>query len=463
MKKKICVLCGKEFIPKSNAQTVCDSVHYRKCEICGKEFEIKRPSSSTKCCSKKCTEEKRRRTMLKRHGVEYAQQSKSIHEKSKETNLKRYGYEYAAQSPDIKEKERMIFQKHYGVDTPFLMKDFKYKRESTCMEKYGVKHHLQSSISVNKMKSNYSDTCMEKYGVPYACLTPQCKSAHRGLISNINKAFGHKLDEVGISYQFEFPLEDKSYDIALNNRKILIEIDPTYTHSIVPTHWNTHCKEQSQLEKTKIADKYGYRCIHVFDWDDTSKIISMISDNKTRVYARNCEVAWLNHNDVRGFLNSYHLQGYCRNQSSVFGLIHNGILMQMMSFGVSRYNHNYQWELLRLCTHNDYYVVGGAERLFHHFIKCKNPHSVISYCDLSKFHGDVYERLGFTLHHRSRPSKVWSNGRHKITDNLLRQRGFDQIFGTEYGKGTSNEELMIQNGWLPIYDCGQSVYVWENQ
>ena len=58
MKKKICVLCGKEFIPKSNAQTVCDRVHYRKCEICGKEFEIKRPSSSKKCCSKKCTEEK---------------------------------------------------------------------------------------------------------------------------------------------------------------------------------------------------------------------------------------------------------------------------------------------------------------------------------------------------------------------------------------------------------------------
>ena len=27
-----------------------------------------------------------------------------------------------------------------------------------------------------------------------------------------------------------------------------------------------------------------------------------------------------------------------------------------------------------------------------------------------------------------------------IIDNLLRQRGFDQLFGTNYGKGTSNEK-----------------------
>ena len=31
-------------------------------------------------------------------------------------------------------------------------------------------------------------------------------------------------------------------------------------------------------------------------------------------------------------------------------------------------------------------------------------------------------------------------------------------FGTNYGKGTSNEQLMLDNGWLPVYDCGQAVY-----
>ena len=58
------------------------------------------------------------------------------------------------------------------------------------------------------------------------------------------------------------------------------------------------------------------------------------------------------------------------------------------------------------------------------------------------------------------PAKVWSKDGKKITDNLLRQRGYDQLFGTNFGKGTSNEELMIENGWRSVYDCGQSVWEW---
>ena len=42
------------------------------------------------------------------------------------------------------------------------------------------------------------------------------------------------------------------------------------------------------------------------------------------------------------------------------------------------------------------------------------------------------------------PSKHWYhlNSKRHITDNLLRQRGYDQLFNTNYGKGTNNEELM---------------------
>jgi hypothetical protein len=46
---------------------------------------------------------------------------------------------------------------------------------------------------------------------------------------------------------------------------------------------------------------------------------------------------------------------------------------------------------------------------------------------------------------------------------LLRQRGFDQLLGKEYGcygKGTDNEQLMLQHGFLPVVDCGQASYIW---
>ena len=134
-----------------------------------------------------------------------------------------------------------------------------------------------------------------------------------------------------------------------------------------------------------------------------------------------------------------------------------------MTFGKPRYNKKYEYELLRLCSHPDYIVVGGASKIFKHFIKNYNPKSIISYCDISKFSGEVYTSLGFTLLGNPRPSKHWYNeefDKH-ITDNFLRQRGFDQLFGTDFGKGISNEDLMHLAGFLEIYDCGIDTYIWK--
>lgn len=93
------------------------------------------------------------------------------------------------------------------------------------------------------------------------------------------------------------------------------------------------------------------------------------------------------------------------------------------------------------------------------------PKSVISYCDISKFNGNVYKRLGFDLLRQSQPNKIWNSrgGDRYITDNLLRQQGFDRLFGTMYGKGTDNEQLMLNQGWLPIYDCGQKVFIYKKE
>ena len=86
----------------------------------------------------------------------------------------------------------------------------------------------------------------------------------------------------------------------------------------------------------------------------------------------------------------------------------------------------------------------------------------MSYCDTSKFSGKVYDILGFTLDTINSPSCHWysaKEGKH-ITDNLLRMQGYDRLFKENHGKGTSNEELILNRGYLPIYDCGQSTYVW---
>ena len=146
----------------------------------------------------------------------------------------------------------------------------------------------------------------------------------------------------------------------------------------------------------------------------------------------------------------------------MLGLYYNNELVELMTFGKPRYNKNYEWELLRLCSHKDYKIIGGAEKLFIYFIRNYSPKSIISYCDYSKFSGDVYNRLGFKKMKNSTPSKHWYNGKQHITDNLLRHRGYDQLFNTHYGKGTSNEQLMLENGFVEIYDCGQMTFIWSS-
>ena len=42
-----------------------------------------------------------------------------------------------------------------------------------------------------------------------------------------------------------------------------------------------------------------------------------------------------------------------------------------------------------------YRVVGGASKLFKQFITDDDPESIISYCDLRYFTGELYTNLGF--------------------------------------------------------------------
>lgn len=302
-------------------------------------------------------------------------------------------------------------------------------------------------------------TCQERYGVDYSCLLPQCIEANPMAISKLNLKFAQKLKENNIKYIQEYPIGDFIYDFYLPEQNVLIEINPTFTHTCINTQ--VYKGKDKNYHKVKQNNALPKRCINIWDWDNINYIIQTLKP-KTILYARKLQIKEVSKQDANEFLNKHHLQRKCKNNEINLGLYQNDQLIQVMTFGKPRYNKNYQWELLRLCTDVNYRVVGGTERLFKNFKINYSPESIISYCDNSKFIGNIYIKLGFKLVNDGRPSKHWSKQTSHITDNLLRQQGFDRLFKTNYGKGTSNEELMLENGWLPIYDCGQAVYVWNN-
>lgn len=413
LKVKKCAFCGEEFQPSSGVALICSRQHYQKCEICDTIFpiSIREIHDNVTTCSSQCSKEK-----LRRH------------------NLEKYGTEHPMQNTEVKQ--------HF---------------KDAMRAKYGVEHALQDkSISARQQQTAY-DTNMANNGVPYACLLPQCINAQGKIVSSINKSFGDRLDELGIEYSFERRLDNMSYDICIESQKTLVEIDPSYTHSAVPNHWNQNRNKYYHRDKSQTAIQNGYRCIHIFDWDDKEKILNMLRP-KQSIYARKCRIYRLNKQVAVDFLNQHHLQGSCRGQLLCLGLVYEGDIVQVMTFGRPRYDSKHSVELLRLCTKTGFNVIGGASKLFSYATSEYGLSDIISYCDLSKFDGKVYDKIVMTKIRLTPPQEVWSKGKEKITANLLRARGYDQIFKTCYGKGTSNEELMLEHGWLPVYDCGQAVY-----
>ena len=481
-----CKLCGEEFMPTSSRNFYCKRDHFSTCKVCKQMYVIKYadlPYPRNVCYNPTCAVEwrkqrnfeiygaedsgnlpqfieKRKQTNLEKYGVDNPFKSEEIKEKIKQTSLERYGVPHPCQSEEVKAKQAATFLKNWGEGMPELVK----RRSETCLKRYGVSNPRNIPGITERIKA----TNLERYGTESPSLeklqsAQSQKKAMQNRVSKLNLEYQQLLNSIGWNAQLEFNLETKWFDLYMEGHPILVEIDPTFTHysqgqivkdSIQPIDRNYH------LEKTKLANKYGYHCIHIFDWDDNYQVTQLLRRNRNPIYARKCKVVEIDVETAREFESVYHLQGPVKCQIVCLGLDYDGELVEVMTFGAPRYNKNYQWELLRLCTHSDYTVVGGASKLFKYFITTYDPESVLSYCDRAKFSGDVYTKIGMTLHHTTDPAKIWSKGAKKITDNLLRQRGYDQLFGTNYGKGTSNEELMIENGWRSVYDCGQMVFEW---
>ena len=449
---------------------------------------------------------KSKATCLERYGVDNAAKSEIIKERVRETNRKMFGADYISQTDEYKERVKKTSLEHWGTESPMQSEEVKSRVKNTSkkrygnewaiasdhvrklsrethIKRYGVEYALQSRdifermlernldkwgteypIRLKEVQDKAKKTNLERYGYEYAFMDPKYRLMGYSKNDSVpNKEFASLLVSNGVlNFEKEFCVSGRRFfDFKVGNT--LIEVDPYPTHNSL---WGIYEKDfgldpDYHKEKSVLAMSHGYQVIHIFDWDDKQKIVNLLKPRET-VYARKCELREVSREETEEFLQKYHLQGPCRGQEIRLGLYYKNELVSLMTFGPSRYNKNYQYELLRYCSSKN--VIGGAQKLFTHFIREFNPESIISYCDKSKFRGDVYTKLGFRLLTDGKPSCHWYNmvdGKH-FTATLVRQRGVDQLLGTSYGKGTSNEELLIKHNFVPIYDCGQDTYVYSS-
>ena len=269
-------------------------------------------------------------------------------------------------------------------------------------------------------------------------------------------------------------LDGKEIDIYLPDYKIGIEYNGNYWHSYPVKDMKYH------QDKSIQAAKVGIRLIHIFEyeWKD-SKIQEKIknylydivkSDSIDRVYARNTVVSEISSAEQYKFQDKYHLQG--RATAS----IHLGIyqdadkdkkdLLGIMTFGKPRFNSQYEYELVRMCFKPKVSVVGGAQKMFKHFLDVYKPKQILTYSDISKFTGGVYKQMGMKLvqdNYMTVPNYVWVRPQDSSFLNryqTTKQKLIDSGLGSD---DQTENDIMTWSGYVKVYDCGQLKYEYINE
>jgi hypothetical protein len=254
-------------------------------------------------------------------------------------------------------------------------------------------------------------------------------------------------------------------DIYIPDKKLAIEFNGSYWHS------DLYKDKYYHQEKTIECAKRHIQLIHIFEyeWNDNDtkeKLINLLYtrlvNTKNYIGARETVVTFIDSSIAKEFCNKYHLHGYS-NSSINIGCYYKSDLIGVLTFGKPRFNSNYQYELIRLCWKDDIKVHGGLEKMFTLFIKSYNVNNIISYCDISKFNGNAYLRLGFTVQNISEPNYIWYNlskktklTRYKTQKHKLVEAGFGDANSTE-------SDIMEDLDYVKIHDSGNLVLEWRNQ
>lgn len=249
-------------------------------------------------------------------------------------------------------------------------------------------------------------------------------------------------------------LDGREIDILIE--KVGIEIDGVYWHS------DKFRPRMYHLDKTKLAESKGYTLLHFWDLevDEHPELVrSMINSRvglSTRLYARKCEIKSVTFSEAESFLSKNHLQGSKAIGSIRYGLYNDNVLVCLMTFGKPRFNKEYDWELIRFCNIVNCTVIGGASRLFKHFLR-NHTGDIISYANRRFSAGGLYEKLGFHWIRNTAPNYFYYDGAKLQSRNKFQKHKLPEMLKL-YSPDKSESENMRDNGYYRIFDCGNMVF-----
>ena len=132
-------------------------------------------------------------------------------------------------------------------------------------------------------------------------------------------------------------------------------------------------------------------------------------------------------------------------------------LLCLMSFGKNRMSSDVEWELLRFASKKGVSVVGGASKLFKHFLTT-NTGGIVSYSDRRYSVGNMYSKLGFTFSHFSEPNYFYFKNSLNLESRQKYMKHKLPKLLESFDPSLTEVENMRANGYNRIFDCGNSVW-----
>lgn len=424
--------------------------------------------------------DKIKQTHINNYGVDHPMKSDEVLSRMEETNIERYGVENVGKLPTIKNKIKNAHKSKYG--TWFFNSDY-FDRQSYNDGYYYSDDHLDNHF--NNSRLEFKDIPISYRGKSMWEL--ECGEGHRYIISrdHYNSRVGSNittclecvpLSDFNISLkELElFNLIKKIYqgdvisgyrelgfeiDIYIPDIKLGIEFNGLYWHS------DKFKKKNYHKNKTITCIENGIELIHIWEdeWVNKMDIVMSIIKNKLslindRIYGRQTEIREVHYKIKNKFLDDNHIQGKCRSSIN-YGLYYKDELVSLMTFGKRNLNNIIEYELIRFCNKINTNVIGGASKLFKHFIKNNNDiEEIISYSDSSKYSGGLYEILGFNKVSDGVLNYYWTDASkryHRFTFNKKK------LVKEGYDPNMTENEIMKSRGFYKIWSVGHKKWVYK--
>jgi len=483
------------------------------CKICSKELGRNNFKGLIKgfseCCSYKCTNilrygvdnpnkstsirEKIKQTLHEKYGVLNPGQIQEVKEKVKNTCIQKYGVKNISQTEEVKEKRKITNLEKYGSEYYSQGEEFNQKVRNTSVQKYGVNHFTQSDTYKQSVKKkqpvHYSQRNIRNFdNYNQNFMLTFVKDDKFDMVSameyfNVSSTILHRNFDIPKIYSKpETALSKLIPNVILCDRKLIkpLEIDllcETYKfgieynglmyHSSGKSDFFPNIDNDKHLVKTELVEAKGYQLFHIFENEyldlDKRKIWESIIKNKLglsiKIQARKCSIKEITSSVSKEFLENNHLQGNVNAQIKI-GLFYEDDLISVMTFGKSRFNKKYQYELLRFCSKIGHSVIGAAGKLLSYFEKTYTPKSIISYANRRWSQGNVYEKLKFEFISYSAQNYFYFKPNENVlySRNMFQKHKLSKVL-ENFNPELSETENMFNNGYRKIYDSGNRIYV----